>query len=258
MTEDAAPPTEPAPAAAPDAAAAPEPPAKRPVRLASIVGSLAAAALCAAWFLPWLRVDDAIARDFHATVEREIAKRETRSAGAEEFLQIAEAMVAQGALRGTDLIHWLRASQTFSSELDAEINPGVQAEQHLRRLRLVQYLLYGIPLGAFLLLAHFLIHRFRRARAPVLILANMTGGAAVVTAFALDFSTGLVGQAIERGEAAVGIGWWLLVAGGSGLIVAGVFGVRVRNWWRVYFISAATAAALGVLALRYLETGGLW
>ncbi len=235
-----------------------EPPARHPVRLASLLGTFAAAALCLGWFLPWVEVDRRMADDFHATVTREIERRGEASPGAEEFLQIAETMQEQGALKGTDFIHWLRAGQTFSAELDEEINPGVQADEHVRRLRLVQYLLYGIPLAAFLLLAHFLMHRFRRARAPVLILAILTGLAALVTAATLDFTQAFIGDAIRHGSATLGHGWTCLLWGGAGMTVAGVFGVRPRNWFRVYVISAATAAALGVIALRYLESGGLW
>ncbi|MDF1700935.1 MAG: hypothetical protein P1V36_07225 [Planctomycetota bacterium] len=203
-------------------------------------------------------MDARLAADFHATVTREIAEREKPSEGAADFLRIAETMQAQGALKGTDFIHWLRAGQTFSAELDAEVNPGVEAEAHLRRLRLVQYLLYGIPLAAFLLLAHFLMHRCRRARAPVLILAILTGLASIVTAATLDFTHRFIGDALHAGTASLGWGWHGLLWGGAGLAIAGVFGVRPRNWFRVYVISTATAAALGVIALRYLETGGLW
>ena len=258
MTDDAPPPSE-TPAAAPAAGA--DQPAEapaRPVRLTSVLGSLAAAGLCLAWFLPWITVDRRMADDFHATVTRELERRETPSEGAREFLKIAETMREQGALKGTDFIHWLRAGQTFSAELDEEVNPGVAAEEHLRRLQLVQYLLYGIPLAAFLLLAHFLMHRFRRARAPVLILAILTGLAAIVTAATLDFTQAFIGDAIRHGSASLGMGWRCLLWGGVGLALAGVFGVRGRNWFRVYLISAATAAALGVLAVRWLETGGLW
>lgn len=248
MPEDPKPPSEPA------AAPAPEVP-HRPIRLASIVGSIAAAALCLGWFLPWVVVDPRVADDFHATVTRSIEEREEPSEGAQEFLQIAETMREEGGLKGTDFIHWLRAGQTLSAELDADVNPGVAPDPHVRRLRLVQYLLYGIPLAAFLLLAHFLMHRFRRARAPVLILAILTGLAALVTAATLDFTQKFIGDAIRSGSAVLGWGWHCLVWGGVGMVVAGVFGVRPRNWFRVYVVSAATAAALGVLALWYLQQG---
>ena len=255
MTEDAPPPAETPPMPSEGVAVPAAQP--HPLRWASILGSAAAAVLCAAWVLPWILVDDDVARDFHATVTREIESRGGPSAGTEEFLRIAETMRAEGGLRGTDFIQWLRAGQTFSNELDAEVNPGVQAEAHLRRLRLVQYLLYGIPLAAFLLLAHFLMHRFRRARAPVLILAILTGLAAMLTAAVLDYTQGFISDAIRAGGADLGWGWRALLWGGVGLAVAGVFGVRRRNWFRVYMISAAMAAAIGVLAVRYLETGGL-
>lgn len=258
MTDDATtPPEGPAPEAAEPPGTESPAQAQHPVRLASILGSLGAAALCLAWFLPWVEVDQRVADDFHATVSRELERRTEPSPGAEEFLQIAEAMQETGALSGTDFIHWLRAGQAFSAELDADVNPGMDADAHVRRLRLVQYLLYGMPLAAFLLLTHFVMHRFRRARAPVLILAILTGLAALVTAATLDFTEEFIADAIEQGRAQLGLGWACLVAGGVGMAVAGVFGVRPRNWFRVYTISAATAVALGLLALRYLETGGV-
>jgi hypothetical protein len=225
--------------------------------MTSLFGSLAAACLCVAYFLPWVQVDATLAADFHATVTREIERREKPSEGAQEFLDVAETMLAEGALRGTDFIHWLRAGQSFSRDLDDEINPGVSADDHLRRLELVKILLYGLPLAAFLLATHFLMHRFRRARAPVLILAILTGLGAIVTAAVLDLTQAFIAPALIEEGAQLGVGWYVLLWGGVGLTVAGVFGVRPGNWFRVYVISAATAVALGVLALRYLQTGGL-
>lgn len=225
--------------------------------MASVLGSLAAAALCVAWFLPWVIVSDRLAANFQATVERAVESRGASSDGTQRFQRVAERMRTRGGLSGIEFIHWLRAGQVLSRELDAETNPGVEADEHVRRLELVRILLYGIPLAAFLLAAHFCMHRLRRARGPVLILCIVTGLASVLTAAVLDFSLGFAAPALHAHDAHLGVGWHLLLWGGGGLATAGVFGVRANNWFRVYAISAATIAALGLVALAYLESGGL-
>ena len=233
------------------------------VRLTSVAGAAAAACLCASFFLPWVRVDRALADDFHATMERAVADRTPPSDGAREFLALAVHMRDEGGLRGVDVIHWVRASQSVGRDLDRAAASGLAAEEHQRRLALVLLLLYGMALAAFLLAAHFLVHRFRRARAPVLILCILTGLMAVVTAYILDFAQRFsAGTLDQTGQPLVGHwelsgGWVCLLTGGALLTLAGVFGVRARNWFRVYVISGATAAGLALIALRYLETGAV-
>ncbi|MDJ0522269.1 MAG: hypothetical protein QNJ90_09370 [Planctomycetota bacterium] len=234
-------------------------PARPRLRVTGIAGAVAALCVGLSFFLPWATVAPEHAQQFEAAVTKSIDERATPPAGGEDFRTLARTMVAEGALTGADFIHWVRTAKTFSAELDASANPGVDAGAHVRRLELVRVLLYGIPIAAFLLAAHFVFHRFRRARFPVLVLCILVGGASVVLAGTLQFAHGFMAQALPGGArgGSLAIGWNVLLVGGAVLGLAGFFGVSARNWFRTYVVSAITAAGLAFLALRYLETGGL-
>ena len=244
-----------------DAAPAPnaEAPARPRLRVTGVVGALAAVCVVGSFFLPWIDINPERAQQFRDAVERELAGRTPPPAGGADFRRLATTMVDRGALQGTDFILWVRTAKAFSAELDERENPGVEADVHQRRLEVVRILLYGIPAGALLLAAYFLFHRFRRARFPALVLSILVGVAAVVLAGTLQFGHAFIGQTLREGAppGSLGAGWRLLLGGGVALGLAGFFGVTTRNWFRVYVISALTAAALAFLALRYLETGGL-
>lgn len=229
------------------------------LRITGIAGALAALCVGISFFLPWARVAPDHAQQFQDAVNRSLEARETPPAGGEDFRALAATMVDEGALRGTDFILWARTAKVFSAELDASSNPGVDAQAHQRRLELVRILLYGIPIAAFLLAAHFVFHRFRRARFPVLVLCILVGTASVVLAGVLQFAQRFIRQTLPSDVPGGGlaIGWQLLLVGGAALGLAGFFGVNARNWFRTYVVSAVTAAALAFLALRYLENGFL-
>ena len=229
------------------------------LRITGLAGALAALCVGVSFFLPWARVAPEHARQFQAAVNESLDARETPPAGGEDFRALATTMVDEGALTGTDFIRWVRTAKTFSAELDASSNPGVAAQAHQRRLELVRILLYGIPIAAFLLAAHFVFHRFRRARFPVLVLCILVGAASVVLAGTLRFAHSFIAQTLPSGAAGGGlaIGWQLLLLGGAALGLAGFFGVNARNWFRTYVVSAITAAGLVFLALRYLQIGAL-
>jgi len=243
-------------------AATPPPEAPRArLRVTGIVGALAAVCVAGSFFLPWIHIGRGRAEQFLDAVNRDLTARqdaqEPPPAGGEDFRALGETMVREGGLKGADLIRWVRTARTFSAELDATANRGVDADVHQRRLLLMRLLLYGIPIGALLLAAHFLFHRCRRARWPVLVLCILVGVAAVVLAATCQFTHSFLGQALHEGtmSSGLGSGWYLLLWGGAFLGLAGFFGVTARNWFRVYVASAATLVALGFLAYHFLETG---
>ncbi len=233
------------------------------LRVTGVVGALAAVCVAGSFFLPWVHIGPVRAQQFLDAVNRDLRAREEAQepppAGGEDFHALGLTMVRERGLKGVDLIRWVRAARTFSAQLDATDNRGVDADRHQRRLQLMRWLLYGIPIGALLLAAHFLFHRFRRARWPVLVLCILVGVAAVVLAATCQFTHSFLGQALHEGapRSGMGGGWLLLLWGGAFLGLAGFFGVTARNWFRVYVASAATMTALGFLAYHYLESGRL-
>jgi len=261
--------SEPAPGADP-AAAADIPPRRRPgrVRLTSVAGTGAALLLGLCFFLEWVRVDPALGSRFRTGIDEAIAERaaevgegaqpadETLSAVEEDFRTLAETLAEEGALTGMDLIYWVRTAGSFGRSIDSE-QARAQDAKIQRALAVARVLLYALLSVAFLLAAYFLFHRFRRVTAPILILCVLIGATAVVLAGGLNYAHLLVQDALGADAEGVSAGPGLiaLLVGGAGLVLAGVFGVSARNFYRVYIGAGIWGAALVLLGRRYFQTG---
>lgn len=228
------------------------------MRLTSVGGTLAALALAAAFFLDWVTVAPPGAQTFRAEVQKALGDAEAPSAARDDFLRLAETLAEEEALAGTDILLWIRTAHAYNAERAAEqARVGEGLERTQRQLYLARVLLYALPLAGLLLAAYFLVHRLRRARSPMLILSVLTGALAVGVAGWLDFTHHLVVGTLGDAAAGVrlGLGIWLLLGGGAALLLAGLFGVTVKNWFRVYAGSAATGACLALIAWQYLAKG---
>lgn len=237
-----------------------EPPHRRPgrLRVTGVAGALAALAIGASFFLDWVTVEPELARHLRADIDRALARADTTAATERDIESIADTLVANSALSGTDLIHWVRTAHSYNVDLDEEAAKTAPVPRGMqRRLQVARVVLYGLPLAGFLLGAYFLFHRFRRVASPILILSLLTGMLAVFLAGALDYGHALVRRTLggAADQIDLGVGVLVLLAGGTLLALAGVFGVSARNWLRVYAGSALTAAGLGVVAWRYVFHG---
>ena len=233
-------------------------PAPRPrLRVTSFAGTIAALLLGTCFFVDWVRVDRALGEKFLAGVREALEERDPPTATEKDFEVLGETMVREGALKGTDLIFWVRTAHTHGAQIDAA--SGNVDSAMARNLKLARVLLYGLPLGAFLLACYFIFHRFRRAKSPVLILCTLVGAAGVVLAGVLNYWHALVTGALEEAASGVSLGTGpkMLLFGGAGLMLAGIFGVNARNWLRVYLGTVLTGLALVLLVMRYLEAGML-
>jgi len=235
----------------------PSPAARPRLRVTSFAGTLAALTLGICFFVDWVHVEPALGAKFLAGVRSALEERERPTQAERDFETLGETLVREGGLKGTDLLFWVRTARAHGAELDA--TAGQAPSPMARNLTLVRLLLYGLPAGAFLLACYFIFHRFRRAKSPVLILCVLVGAGGVVLAGALNYGHALVTDALESAASGVsfGAGLSMLLFGGAGLMLAGLFGVNARNWLRVYVGTALTGAALALLALRYLDVGTL-
>ncbi len=240
--------------------AAEEPPHRRPgrVRVTGVTGALAALAVGASFFLAWITVEPALGREVRKDLDRALARADITPAVERDFTLLADTLASDAQLSGTDLIQWVRTATAYNAELDAKaakVGPVDAAMQ--RRWQIARVVLYGLPICGFLLAAYFLFHRFRRAVSPILILSLLTGSTAVVLAGALDYSHALVQRTLggAADDVHLGAGVLVLLAGGTLLTLAGIFGVSTRNWIRVYAGSVLTGACLVVMAVFYLKRG---
>jgi hypothetical protein len=223
------------------------------MRLTAIVGTVASIALIAAFFSPWVRVTEATAMGYERAVNARLADpTRPKPAVPDDWHRLAEDLSRRGRLTGLDVFFWARTAATTAHERrEGQAVPDTALGPRFERAILaLEILLAALPIGALVLAGYFLRHRFRRVRTPPLILAILLGSLAVSMAAAYRVVEGAIDQ--ETDEAG-GLG--LLFAAGALLVLAGAFGVRARNWWRVYGGSLATAAAAGALIFGYVMYG---
>ncbi len=232
-----------------------QPQAPKPVRLAAVAGTVAAALLIAAFFLPFLEVDAADAGRLAEHITAETARRSVDAGIGEDFAAVFESVAAQGYMTLADVVHYAR---TAGPERDNVIYDGARsgssadpAARRFERLLWILLLLAAAPpLGGLALACYFVYHGWRRARSPMLIFAFVIGvmGAAIPAAYQYaryELQPHLVPT----------WGFGLALAGALGLVLVAVFGVTIKNWWRVYLGGLLTLAGLAAVCLAYLNRG---
>ena len=225
-------------------------------RVAAVVGALASALWCVAFFLPWIeipgpertRIRNALEPSIEALAEREPEH-------AERYRILMREVVDTGGLSGLDLYHYARTALELNRSLI-----GTDAKGHVldrpwvvqRALRSAGFLLAALPVLAGLIALHLLANAFRRARSVVLatlVVLGLTGGAVAIAwlRFAESLATGMT----------TGTGLYLALGASVSMACAGLFGVTSKTWWRVYVLAVVTMGAIGFLAGRYVATGSL-
>lgn len=230
-------------------------PQPRPRRLAAVAGTCASALLAVAFFVSFLDVDRAQAARLAERIKADTARRSVdRELGA-DFARVFETVASQGFMTLADLVHYAR---TAGLERDNVIYGGARsgragdadAPGFDRLLWLLLLLAAAPPLGAVLLAGYFTYHGWRRARSPMLILALVVGAMGLVFPLAYQYAR----YELEP-HLVPAIGFWCQLAGGAGLVLVALFGVSIRNWWRVYVGGVLTVVCLALIAWAYLERG---
>ncbi len=221
-------------------------------RLSAVFGTLFGGVLFAACFVPWVKVDPAQAERVQKAVAVEIAGVAEPSRATRDFAQVFDTLGNTSSLSGVDLFQWCRAARGYRDSIRAgEAGRARDLTRKIdRALLLFAIALAAIPIGGMLLGLYFLIHRFRRNRSPVLILAAIIGAIAITIAGAYERTINPIHEAVQPG-----LGFPLLLVGGAGFLLVATFGVTRRNWWRVYLGVGVTAAGLALMAYSFLQRG---
>jgi hypothetical protein len=214
--------------------------------MTTVVGTLAGLALVAAFFLPWVRMPQEVAARYRARIHASLSDPvRPPPSNADDWRRLADLVAERGAVTGLDVFYWARTAHATAGELQ-----DGEESRTSRGILLAAILVIGVPILSLLLVLHFLVHRLRRARSPALILAMLTGAAAVGIASVY----GIVAGVVDR-ETDGAIGLTILLVGGFALFLAGAFGVRLRNWWRVFGGTLVVGAALAFLGYVWLRWG---
>lgn len=213
------------------------------LRVCSLSGLAGSALVLVAYFLPWARVDPGVAADFRERVASSpiAPSLEVR----EDWERLAAEVERTDRVTGLDVFYWARTALATadSGRLPGDAGTRIAA----RGIHVATIWLAAVPALAVLLLLYFLLHHCRKARSPALILATLVGAAAVtITAVYAIVQPTLQGVATEPGMT-------LLLVGGALLFLAGTFGVRLGNWWRVLGGAAAIGAVLVAGILHYVR-----
>jgi hypothetical protein len=222
------------------------------VNLAAVFGCLACALAVAAFFLPWIVIPEAKRPEIRAAYAPRIAELEETNADLAAPWRILLAQsVDAGHFSGLDLFLYGRSARDLNRSLSgAASDYGAGRAALLRRAFYVGYVTLALlPVLALALAVHFLVHRFRRAKSPVLILLVLLGCAGGAIAIGWD-------QAGLGFQLKTGIGLELMLVAAVAQASAGLFGVTAKNWWRVYAGALVTLAAVSALVWVYV-TGGV-
>jgi hypothetical protein len=225
------------------------------IRLTAALGGLAAVGVVVGFFLDWATVQPEFARRYR-DAQREHGESEfTPSPTTEDWKALVDGLVQRGAAAGPDVFHWARTARAearLMRERSERRRPeGAPAPEPWfeRAMLVVAVLLAAIPLGGAFIALYFLLHGLRRAKTPVLVLAMWVG--AIAVAFPATYRFAEPAMDAETDPAP---GLSVLLVAGFALFLAGVFGVKAENWWRVFlgfFLTGLLAALLGWAYLRW-------
>jgi hypothetical protein len=215
---------------------------------ANVVGAVAAAALVAGVFRPWVGVPPEVASHALSLVGERLGDP-TRPpvTNAEEWRALWEDVVFQGHVTGLDVFHWARLAAPRDPALLGE---GAEAREAVqgRAILLAAGLVAAVPVAAGLLALVAVLRRFRPLPAWALVLAMLTGLAAVLLPAAFEVVRGALPAGLERRE---GLTLWLVA--GAGLFLAGSFGAPARTWWAPLLVALLLAAVLGAVATAWVR-----
>lgn len=221
------------------------------VRLSAVFGALASLLFLVSYALPWILVPEEQRPLIRAALQPgvdDLALAEPEIAN--DFRRLLDTISEDGRIGALDLFLYARTARRLNEVLETGPQGGGRPSQVRRAFLVGAVVLAALPVLSVLLALHFLAHRFRRARSPILILLVLAGGGG--TAVALGW------YAIARAfplHGTTGIGMELALGASVAQACAGIFGVTSRNWWRVYSGAVALLGGLGVLAWAYVSLG---
>ncbi len=231
------------------------------MRITSLVGTLASAAIVVAFFLPWLAVESEQAERYLERMEERFEKPVhpvPEGVSRRDWLRLANLAAEQGYVSGLDVFYWARTAGKTAEAYGRAENAG-RAEiaggdeppaKPSRAIHVVTIVLGVLPVTALLLALYFIVNHFRRAHSPTLVLAVLSGAVAIAVPAAYSI--------LEKGlhvRATADVGLHILGVAGPLLLLAGVFGVRLKNWWRVFMGALVVGGGLALVVWAWFERG---
>lgn len=209
-----------------------------------------------AFFLPWITVQSEQAQRYHDRMEARFEDPlhpVPEGVSKRDWLRLAKLSADQGHISGLDIFYWARmAGRTAEAygraqNADGETSPATLS----RAIHVVAITLAVLPLVALLIALTFIVQRFRRAHSPMLVLAVLGGAVAI----AVPAAYSILEKGLDvRSESAVGL--HVLGVAGPVLLLAGVFGVRLKNWWRVFLGAVLVSGTIALVVWAWLLRGG--
>lgn len=233
---------------------APTPDRENRVRVTSIAGALASIAIVVAFFLPWVEVREEDARHYRERLEtrlRDPLQSVPPGVNVDDWRRLARLVADQQYVSGLDVFYWARTAKATADAFAADSPTGNGGSTMVARgLHVAAVALAVLPVVALLLAVYFVVRFLRGAHSPALILAVLDGALAIAVLGTYGIVRG--GGGIPTRLAG---GLDLLGVGGGVLFLAGVFGVRLTNWWRVFGGAVLVGGSLALLAWGYVSGG---
>jgi hypothetical protein len=205
------------------------------------------------FFLPWVNVSREEATRYRERIEQRLehpVHPVPAGVARSDWTRLAKLAEEQGYVTGLDVFYWARtATSTAGAYTQAEGDTPMASVP--RAIHVTAIGLAVLPIAALLLALYFVSLRLRRAHSPALVVAVLDGilGILFVAAFAILHS----GLGVTT---SAGIGMEVLGIAGAALLLVGVFGVRLRNWWRVFIGSVVVGGGIALLVFLYVSSGG--
>ena len=225
------------------------------MRITSLVGTLASAAICVAFFLPWLAVESVQAERYLERMEERFqdpVHPVPEGVSKRDWLRLARLGAEHGYITGLDIFYWARMAGQTSEAYGRAERAGRDAPPSTlaRAIHLVAIVLGVLPVVALFIALTFIVQRFRRAHSPTLVLAVLSGVGAIAVPAAYSI--------LERGldvQSKAAVGLHILGVAGPLLLLAGVFGVRLKNCRRVFMGAVIVGGGLALVVWAWLERG---
>ena len=222
------------------------------IRVTSIAGTIASLVIVAAFFLPWVQVPKEEAVRYRDQMTSRMARNDPPlPAGVPEddWRLLSETVAQEGHVTGLDIFYWARTAvmtaDAYARQGAGEEDPSIQ--ELPRGIHVAAIALAALPVAAVLLVFYFLLLFLRRAHSPALVVAVLNGTLAVSMPATYEIIREGIGVPTTPGD-----GLTLTGLAGALLFLAGVFGVRLRNWWRVILGAVLLGGGLALAAWQYV------
>lgn len=225
----------------PETASAPPP----RTSLWAVVGLLGCLAVVVGFFLPWMTLTKEVRDQLKLSkADLEAAKAQVKAnTDDERVAEVAKKLLANEPVGGPDWIVILRH--------EMQKDGGPKSEKDRRSQNVMMGWLQATAYAAGALALLILLARARALSAPVLamlaVVGALYGGPAL---YGWLVAARRSAEDVAADQVTIGLGAQAVAGGGCAMVLAGLFGVRRKNWWLAYlFILLLLIGALVFLGV---------